>query len=178
MADEDPIPMPRGSWTLHEAIATRWDEAGLDTVFRNEWPVAERLSTKYQPLNEGFAMPVPPGPYCVVEMSVPVVVGHMSGADAIQRENQFQSVLVQLSIHARGTAATATKPAESGKSICIRLAQQVADAFDPYNCPWEIYDDAMVQVWRGSDFDTREDDDMYVWVLQYTVMLDAEYLQA
>lgn len=169
MADE---PATRGSWTLDEAVALIWDTAGLDTIFRNEWPVASKLSTKYQPLNDGFARPVPPGPYCVFEKMIPFVRNHMTGVGGGRRENQFQQILIQFSIHAKSTAT------ESGKSICVRLADRVAEAYDPDTVPWEMEDDSLVSVKRGPDFHTREGNDEWVWVLQYDVMIDAEYQQA
>ena len=166
------IPATRGSWTLDEAIAIRWEEAELDVVIRNEWPESDRLLTKYQPLNDSFAEPTPPGPYVVYEKSIPIIRNHMSGHTAAQRENQLQQILVAFRIHARSTAT------ESAKSVCIRLAKKVAEAFDPDTSPWEMYDDSIASVTREADFHTREGVDEWVWVLQYTVMIDAEYLQA
>ena len=167
-----PIPNTRGSWTLDGAINQRWDDAGLDTTIKLEWPAADRLIDKYQALNDGFARPKPPGPYVVYEKSIPVVMAHMSGHTAAQREDQLQQILVAFRIHAKSTAA------ESAKSICIRLAKEVAEAFDPNTAPWEMADDKIVIVKRGPDFHAREDDDEWVWVLQYDVLIDAEYLQA
>ena len=166
------IPNTRGSWTLDEAIGLRWEDAGLDTIIRNEWPESDRLLTKYQPLSDQFARPTPSGPYVVYEKSIPVVMAHMSGHTGAQREDQLQQILVAFRVHATSTAA------ESAKSICVRIAKKVAEAFDPDTSPWEMNDDKMVIVKRGPDFHSREGDDEWVWVLQYDVLIDAEYLQA
>jgi len=165
-------PNTRGSWTLDAAIAQRWDDAGLDTAVKLEWPVADRAIDKYQALSDGFASPTPPGPYCVYEKSVPVVWAHMSGHTGAQREDQLQQILVSFRIHAASTAS------ESGKTKCVRLAKLVAAAFDPDTSPWEMTDDKIVIATRGPDFSSREGEDEWVWVLQYYVMIDAEYLQA
>jgi len=174
MATADP--QPRGSWNLDEAVAHRWWTSDLDTTFRNDWPVADRLNGQYTVLNDQVARPVPPGPYCVYERSIPIVVGHMSSATAVGRENQLQDITIQFRIHAKSKAATATDPAESGKSVCIRLAKKVAEVYDPDTQPWTIYDDSILQVWREPDFHVREGEDEWVWVMQYRVELDSEYL--
>jgi hypothetical protein len=127
------------------------------------------LSTEYQPLSDGFARPTPPGPYVVFEKFTPVIVGHMTGAAGVQRENQLQNILVQLSIHAKSSTT------ESAKQKCVRMAKKVAAAFDPDTSPWTINDDTMVKVDRQPDFHVREGDDEWAWILQYLVMIDAEY---
>jgi hypothetical protein len=165
-------PAQRGLWNLDEAVGLRWDAAQLDAVVRNEWPSADRLSTKYQPLSEEFAEPIPPGPYVVYERLPPVVTANMTGATAGDRENQLQQVQMQFRIHAKNTAA------ETAKSICIRLAKEITDAFDPKNSPWEMNDDKVANILRDPDFGTREGDNEYVWVIQYSVLFDAEYLVA
>jgi hypothetical protein len=164
-------PNIRGNWTVDEAINMRWDDADLDSAIRNEWPAASKLSTKYQPLNDQEARPVPPGPYVVYEIMSPFVVGHMTGAEGTQEENQFQRMLVQFTVHASSTAT------ESGKARAIRIAKLIAEAFDPETFPWTMYDDAHVSVTREADFGVREDDDEWAWALQYNVMIDARYSQ-
>ena len=166
----------RGSWTVDEAVVTRWNESELDQAVRNEWPIASRLSTKYQTLHDTLARPIPPGPYVVFEKMTPFIRGHMSGSSDSQRENQFQQVLIQFSIHAQSITYT-SGILESGKSRVIRLAKLVAKEFDPETNPWTMYDDSMILVTREPDFHIREGEDEWVWVLQYSVLIDAEYSQ-
>jgi hypothetical protein len=163
-------PNTRGSWTLDEALVERWRTSSLNQVFRDEWP--DPLAIEYEPFNDQEARPVPPGPYCVYEKTVPVVIGHMTGHDitTYKRENQLQLVTVQFRIHAKSTST------ESGKKIARRLAKKVATVFDPHNA-FTIYDDAIAVKSRGPDFDTREGEDEWVWVIQYDFTLDGEYQQ-
>jgi len=161
----------RGSWTLDEAITKRWDEDALEDEFKAEW--RNTKDTNYPVLHDGEARPTPPGPYCVFEKDIPVILGHMSGADVIRSdtENQLQEIGFQFTIHAKSTAT------ESGKVICIRLAKKVAAAFDP-DRPLDFEDDYFVVAKRGPDFSAREGDTEWAWVLQYEATIDAEYLQA
>jgi hypothetical protein len=169
MADVDPV--TRGSWNLDEAIWRRWQDNGLDDVVRGEWPIADRTNYQYLPFNDGMARPVPPGPYVVYEKNIPVVTMHMSSGTGRSRQNQLQRTTIQFRIHARSTST------ESAKSICVRLAKDIAEAYDPDTLPWTINDDSIVNVWREPDFHTREGEDDWVWVLQYNVMTDSEYKQ-
>ena len=165
-------PVPRGSWTLDEAVKKQWDDSGVETKIREYWPVADKTATYYPVLHDGEARPVPPGPYVVYEKMTPVVIGHMSGMDGVQSENQLQSVLLQFTVHAKSNSSI------SGKYVARKIAGLVADAFDPDTSPWPIEDDTMVSVLRGPDFHVREGDEEWAWVLQYEVMIDATYLQA
>jgi hypothetical protein len=144
-------------------------DAKLNETFRNYWP--DPLAVEYEPLNDGEARPVPPGPYCVYEKLPPSIVAHMSGADVSRAdtENQFQSILVQFRIHAKSTAT------KSGKTIAKELAEFVSEAFDPGNV-LVMENDRHVNTIRGVDFPVREGDTEWAWVLQYDVRIDAAYL--
>ncbi len=162
------MPVIRGSWTLHEALVERWEDAGLDAEFRALWPVA--TETRYNPLHDTEARPTPPGPYCVYDLPEPDVEGHDSGKQG-NTENQQIRNPVEFHIYAKSTST------RSGKSIARDLAKKVAAAFDPGNLfgPLPIRDDAHHTTQRGPDFPVRDGDKEWKWVLQYDFVLDAEY---
>ena len=173
MAADDPV--PRGSWTLDEAVLTRWRTANLGAAVREEWPTDDKDSQYYSTLHDRIAEPEPPGPYVVYQKSTPIIRGHMTGSTGVSRFNQFQQITFQLRIHARDRQPSGTTPGSSAKDICVAIAKKIVAGFDPETMPWTIYDDAIVSVTRGPDLDVAEGEDECAWFLQYDVLLDAEY---
>ena len=163
------MPFTRGSWTLHEALVERWEDAGLDDEFRALWPVP--AETRYNPLHDTEARPTPPGPYCTYELPEGDIEGHDSGKQG-NTENQQIRIPATFQIYAKSTTT------RSGKAIARDLAKKVAAAFDPGNIfgALPILDDAHHTTQRQSDFPVREGDTEWKWVLQYDFVLDAEYL--
>ena len=162
------MPVTRGTWTLHEAIVCRWEDADLDDDFRSYWPVT--TETRSSPLHDTEARPTPPGPYCVYEATEGNIDFHDSGTQPLA-EGQQQTVPVDFRIHAKNTAT------QSAKIICRDLAKKVAAAYDPGNLfgPLPIRDDAHFTTFRGADFSVREGDTEWMWVLQYEFVLDSAY---
>jgi len=162
------MPETRGSWTLHEAVVCRWEDANLDITFRSYWPVT--TETRYNPLHDTEARPTPPGPYCEYEINEGTIDGHNSGK-AADEEGQYVRIPVEFRIHAKSTST------RSGKAIARDLAKKVAEAFDPGNLfgPLPIKDDAHHTTHRGTDFPIREGDTEWSWTLQYDIVLEAEY---
>jgi hypothetical protein len=155
----------RGTWQIHQGIVTRWNAAGLDATFRREW--RDPNNTQYLVLHDTQANETPPGPYCVYEVGLPIVIGHSTGrADAsVHTEIQTQSITAQFRVHAADTGN------ESGKKIAIRLATAIASAFD--NQFLDFGYDKHIMTEKGIDFGTFEDDNEYVWAIPYIWLVDA-----
>lgn len=120
--------------------------------------------TQYKVLHDTDARPMPPGPYCVFNVSEPEIAFH-SSSDRLQ-EAQTQMVLVTFSIHARST------PTEDGLDIAARLAEAVAAVYDSTN-PLNFLPDRYVDRKRLGDLIEREGDEEWVIRLRYEYTLDA-----
>lgn len=162
----------RGSWTLDEAIVTRWNDKSLDARFRDYWQ--DSTATDYQPLNDGEARPTPAGPYCVFEIDEGVTLQRHTGTTATTK-NDLYSIPIRFRIHAK--SGTFSGGAKSGKEVCVILAKLVAAAFDPAAGILAMHPDHHVYTLRQPDFNVREGDEEWVWVLPYDIVVDAEYDQ-
>ena len=158
----------RGSWTIDEGIAARWDASGLDATFRAEWDDSQ---ADYQPLNDEEARPQTPTPYCVYEKGTPNIVEHHTGAASGGEHQQIQEIPIQFTIHAQSTAS------ESGKLIAKRMAKEVMTAFDPGTDILTIDPDCHIITYRGPDFDVRTGDEEWAWVILYDILIDTVYNQ-
>lgn len=164
----------RGSWTIDEGVKRRWDEKSLDDRFREWWPTDPTSAddSHYPVLHDEEARPTPPGPYCVYEKSEGSTQQRHSGKTSIT-ENEILVVPVMFRIHAKsGMFSGGTR---SGKDVAKELAKHVAVAFDQSAGPLDIAPDRHVKTLRQSDFDVREGDTEWVWVLRYDIEVDAEY---
>ena len=150
----------RGSWNIDAAIKARWDARSLESQFKQVWP--DPTVTHLLALCDSSPRPDEqhPKPYCIYEKGEPIVRGHMSGATR-DTELQLQDVPVQFAIYGH------TK--EQAKDF----AQLVAGAFD--KAALNLQDDQLVSVKRGPDFDTKQDEETWVWVIQYTIQLLGTY---
>jgi hypothetical protein len=157
----------RGSWTLDEGIAARWEAQGLDATFRAEWPAG---NTGYAPLNDGEARPETPQPYCIYEKSQPLIVGHHTGAVGGEAQ-QLQQIEVQFTVHAKSTNN------ESGKAIAKRMMTAIMTAYDPGTTKLSILPDCHIVVYRGADFHVREGDEEWAWTVLYEFLIDTTYNQ-
>lgn len=77
----------RGSWTIDEGIAARWDASGLDATFRAEWDDSQ---ADYQPLNDEEARPQTPTPYCVYEKALQISWNTTQGLPAAENISKFR----------------------------------------------------------------------------------------
>ena len=162
----------RGSWTLDEAVVTRWNDKSLDDRFRDWWKVPTAID--YQPFNDGEARPMPAGPYCVFEKAEGTTLQRHTGITATT-ENALISIPIQFRIHAK--SGTFSGGAKSGKEVCVILAKLVAAAFDPAAGFLAMHPDHHVYTLRQPDFHIREGDTEWVWILPYDIVVDAEYDQ-
>ena len=161
----------RGSWTLDQAIVSRWAAAGLDAQFRDYWTDASY--TQYPVLHDGDAIPAgAPGPYCVVQKLTPVPIGHDSGKTS-STVNQLQRCLVRFHVHAK----TTTSLGLTGKAIAKALAMLVAAAYDWSYGTLSLSPDTHVMTTRMGDYPMHEEQDEWVWVLEYQITIDCVYDQ-
>lgn len=152
------------TWRLDQAIQKQWDKCSLDSAFRRRWPV--RTATEYQPLSDGYAMPAPPGPYCVYEKLEPAVVANMTGLEGGE-ERQVMSWPFRFEVHAKENSK------ESAKEVARWLAERVAEAFDPHN-EIEIEGAAHIVTERGPDWHDEEGEDECVWTLEFKWLVDGK----
>lgn len=154
----------RGSWSVAAGVKARWDDAGLSTLFKSEWP--DPTTTQYLAFNDGEARPAKDGtnhprPYCIVEQGEPIRVEGSSGTTSTTKR-EIQDVPLQFTVY----ATTKTKAKQ--------FASQIANAFDTARLTLDD-DDGHVDTLRDPDFSVREDDKTWAWVLQYRIRIDVGY---
>jgi len=155
----------RGTWLLDAAFRARWAASNLSTIFRGFWPTVE---TRLPVLFDGYAEPSPTGPYAVL-MSAPYgKLVNMTGLSS-DTENQLQSRLISIRIHAR------TGGGRTGKSIAAELATAVAEVFDAKADRPNPSPDRLVTIQRVDDLIMREGDDEWSITLQWVCVVDAVY---
>lgn len=159
----------RGRWNLDEALVTLWERSTLNAAFRAHWTSA--AFSEYPVLHMDEARPQPPGPYCVVEIMTPVILGHMSGLTS-STERQLQRVAARFHIHA-ANQDEAVGP-RTGKDIACELAKLVMAVYDP-PVVLPINVDSHVSTLRGADWCVREGDEDWKWVIEYEFVIDAAY---
>ena len=164
----------RGTWTIDEGIGRRWSEKFLDDRFREWWPTDPTSSddSHYPVLHSQEARPTPPGPYCVYETPTGDIQQRHTGVTGAT-ENVIETVPVMFRIHAK--SGSFSGGAKSGKEVAKILAKEVARAFDFSAGYLDISPDHHVNTLRQPDFNVREDDEEWVWILQYDFIIDAQY---
>jgi len=158
-----------GSSELHEAVNTVWVASSLDADFNTYWDAGE--DSEHNVLNDGDAGKEIPFPYCVFTIEAGSVQSRMSGEGA--GKQLIQDVPVQFTIHAKlidGDTRTA-------KEIAADLVEKVMKVFGghPTVSPEPlVLDNAKHLITQFiSDFGWRGDDDIYSWIINYNVRLDA-----
>jgi hypothetical protein len=157
-----------GSWNIDRAVQSRWTEKGLDAKFRAFW--RDPSETKWPVLGTGEARPQAQMPYCVFEKTVPLKTAESTatpgeGGYAIE----YWTIPISFRIH----AARRSTPARSAKDIAAAMAKEVVLAFEDDAGVLDIDDgDCHLETVVGPDFDTREDDDVHVWVVQFEVHVE------
>lgn len=157
MPDEVPI---RGSWEVDQAVFARFQDAALEDAFRSAWPEDDRDSEECAAWNDSEARPATPRPYLIFE-KVGGLLAHRSSGKTGTTLQEVENVPIQFTIHAES------------KPQAVEFCKLVADAFD--NWPLDMQNDSHVQTQRGRDFGVRQADDHWIWVLPYTIQIDATY---
>lgn len=162
-----PVPV-RGSWTVDEAVMTRWNAQNLSAQFKAGWPPGLQSTDQFVVLNDTEATPAEgnsahPRPYCVYEKSPPITLGGHSGGDG-ENYAELHDVPIQFTVYA------------DSKPLAVQYAKLIAAAFDRPNL--QISPDKFVEMYRDPDFGVYIDDQTYTWVLQYRVRIEAAYTGA
>ena len=102
------------SWTIDRAIKARWNQQGLDALFRAFW--ADPATREFHPFNDTEARPNTPMPYCVYQAMQGFRTSRSTGAVCEPHKSiEYLTFPVQFSIH-----ATQHK-GRSGKDIAYEL---------------------------------------------------------
>lgn len=152
-----------GSWTIDKAIKSRWVEKNLDSTFRAYW--ATPTETRFPVFNDGEARASTPMPYCVYEKGTGIKTGESTAVIGEgNRKIEYWTQPIQFRIHA-------TKHQNrTGKEVAKEMAKAVIAAFEDEAGALDLdEDDCHIETVVGPDFHTREDDDVWVWVLQFDV---------
>ncbi len=173
-------PATRGSWSVHEAVSSRWYSKGIDAAFRDIWNT-EKDSQQFLTLNDTEARPakqigsgqqtVHPMPFCIFEHDTPIILGHSSGGAATETEQlagqnadveqQYQDIPIQFVLY------------DFTKERAIAAAKIVAAVFD--KALLDVSPDRQIDMFRDPDFGARLDSRTWTWTLQYRVRIDATY---
>lgn len=160
------------------AIARRWRERNLNALFRSYW--TNPAEADYHPLNDTEARPKTPMPYAVYEKGTPIPDGRSTGSTC-EPENEveywIQPITFRLHCDNKQTGPHAKR---TGKDILRDIIGQgypdgygVLGAFDDYAGNLNLGgNDRHGQTITGADFHTREDDDVWVWVLQFDIYFE------
>ncbi len=152
-----------------KAINSAWDASGLNAVFKSLWDVANE--DDFPVLHDQEASPEQPFPYCVMDEFSARTTSRMSGSLDVKQE--IRDVLVRFNIHAQevdGDARTA-------KRIAADLVEEVMKVFGGHptvspTASMTLDNGAHLITQYQSDFCVREDEDKYLWGINYLLRLD------
>ena len=166
------------SANIDSAIATRWRQKNLNALFRQFW--TNPAESAYWPLNDTEARPNTPMPYCVYEKGTPIRNGNSTGREC-EPENliEYWQQSITFRLHA-ATKTTGPHANRTGKDILREIIGQgypdgygVLGAFDDFAGRLTMGgNDTHSHTETGGDFHTREDDDVWVWVLQFDIFFE------
>ncbi len=171
------------SATLDEAIARRWREKNLNALFKQFWQ--NPAETDYHPLNDTDARANTPMPYCVYEKGTPTREFRSTGSTCEpENEVEYWILPVNFRLHCHTPAAGKPHFGRTGKDILREIIGQsypngygVLGAFDDAAGNLNLGgNDRHGQTITGPDFHTREDDDVWAWVLQFEIHFERRRL--
>ena len=166
------------SATIDQAIAPRWRQKNCNALFKQFW--TNPAESKFHPLNDTEARPLTPMPYCVYEKGTPIANGRSTGSQCEpENEVEYWILPVTFRLHA-ATPASGPHFGRTGKDILREIIGQsypdgygILGAFDDYSGNLNLGgNDRHSQTITGADFHTREDDDVWVWVLQFDIYFE------
>lgn len=164
---------------LDLAVKTRWDQQGCDQLFKKFWTTP--TNSKVHPLNYGDSRANTPMPYAVYEKSAPVRQFRSTGSTCEpELEVEYWNQMFQFRLHAKSPAPGEKYHGRTWKDILREIVGQsepdgfgLLKAFDDATGVMELGgNDRFMCIITESDFDTREDDDVGVWVVPFTLQFE------
>lgn len=167
------------SANLDLAVRTRWHAQGCDQLFTRFWP--SPINTKFHPLNAGEARAQTPMPYAVYEAMAPVRQFRSTGSTCEpENEVEYWNQLFQFRLHGASPASGQVGYGRTGKDILREIVGQsepdgwgLLKAFDDATGAMTLGgNDRFMCIVTEPDFSVREDDDVWAWVLQFTLQFE------
>lgn len=161
------------------AVKTRWDAQGMDFLFKRFWQ--DPTLAKVHPLNAVEARPKTPMPYAVYETFAPVRQFRSTGSTCEpENEVEYLNQLIQFRLHGKTPVSGERYFGRTGKDILREIVGQsepngwgLLKAFDDATGALELGgNDRFMCTITEPDFSTREDDDVWVWVVPFTIQFE------
>jgi len=166
--------MPSGTADFHAALQAAWDGSGLNDSFQALWPV-DVDKTAFPVLHDQEATPDQPFPYCVFETAKPTIATRMTNTinDKAGTKRNFREYPITFNIHAKPIQGNPLSP----KQIAAGLSDAVLQVFGGHSsiapkAEWEMTNGGVLQVRYISDYPVRTELYHYMWVIQYSFLLD------
>lgn len=159
--------MSSGSAHIHAAIATAWDNYGIDDEFTQYWTTQQKQ--RFLSLNDGEAAPGQPFPYCVFEQPAGTVSSRMSGCTWTEK-HIIHDVPWTFRVHASAIDA------RSAKDVAASLVDMIMWRFGghPTKSPSVVTLAAgqIANIQYQTDYGVRTGDDEYQWNVVYLITAD------
>lgn len=167
------------SANIDSAIAARWKSRNLNALFKQFWD--NPAEDKFHPLNDSEARPQTPMPFCIYEKGTPLRQSGSTGAQC-EPENHIEYWVqpVTFRLHAATPKSTSRWYGRTGKDILREIIGQsypdgygILGAFDDYAGLLTLGgNDVHSHTETGADFHQREDDDVWLWVLNFDIFFE------
>jgi len=152
---------------IHNAINVLWNSSGLDGKFTT---LRESVTTDFPVLNDMEAAGSAVFPYCVMEQGEMVTTSRMSSTGLFIRE--IRDVGWFFRVHAKDVSGAS----RNAKQIATYLAEEIMKVFGghPTGNPTkpELAHGGFLIAEFLRDFSIREDDDNYMWTVEYAFRVD------
>lgn len=168
------------SANIDVAVVTRWNAQGCDALFKKFWP--DQTESKFHPFNGAEARPQTPMPYCCYEKGTATRQFRSTGsACEPELEVEYFNQPFQFRLHGKSPSVGQKHYGRTGKDILREIVGQsdpdgwgLLKAFDDATGAMELGgNDRFMCIIQEPDFDIRtEDDDVWDWVLQFTVQFE------
>lgn len=167
------------SANLDLAVKQRWQQQGLDFLFKRFWQ--DPSTTGFHPLNLGEAPANTPMPFAIYETLPPVRQFRSTGSTCEPSlEIEYWNQLFQFRLRAATPARGQHGFGRTWKDILREIVGQsepdgfgVLKAFDDATGAMELGgNDRFMCIVTEPDFSAKEDLDVGVWVLQFTLQFE------
>ena len=161
-----------GSWSIDNGVHRRWRDSGIGEHFKKYWP--DPASTAYNPWNDSEARPKTPLPFVVYEKGVSVKQGESTGSQCEQTVKvEYWRVPITFRIHAATPKPDRVGYGLTGKQIAEELAKLIVATYQDSAGRLDLDDDDRhIQTHIGEDHHVREDDDVWLWIIQLDIDLE------